>query len=218
MNYDTCLNFCLDFWCMYGCTQWPPLVTMSETVASRTRLAQSSLTHTEPEPQQLDEQETAFRLCLVEAFTDQAIVDKLTRIVQGGQQRPGWLHFLVEVRGRYTPVSPGWPRHSDRSPADWGPATPWRQWCPGAKWLLAQLAYLWCKRHTGRHQWSSGVFGQWCVGARAPANGQGHQCEPPPAQETKRPRRQATFHHRKIREPCGQGSCYQGPQKLKGIW
>ena len=53
---------------------------MSETVASRTRLAQSSLSHTEPEPQQLDDRETAFRLSLVEAFTDQATVDKLTRI------------------------------------------------------------------------------------------------------------------------------------------
>ena len=61
-------------------------MTMSQNVASRTRLAQSSLTHTEPEPQQLDEQETAFRLSLVEAFTDQAIVDKLMRIVQGANK------------------------------------------------------------------------------------------------------------------------------------
>ena len=68
---------------MHECTQWAPLAIMSQNVASRTRLAQSSVTHTEPEPQQLDEQETAFRLSLVEAFTDQAILDKLTRIVQG---------------------------------------------------------------------------------------------------------------------------------------
>ena len=61
-------------------------MAMSQNVASRTRLAQSSLTHTEPEPQQLDEQETAFRLSLVEAFTDQAIVDKLTSIVQGANK------------------------------------------------------------------------------------------------------------------------------------
>ena len=55
-------------------------------MASRTRLAQSSVTHAEPDPHQMDEQETAFRLSLVEAFNDQAIVDKLTRIVQGANK------------------------------------------------------------------------------------------------------------------------------------
>ena len=72
---------------MHECTQWPDSEAMQvESVASRTRLAQSSVTHAKPDPHQLDEQETAFRLSLVEAFNDQAIVDKLTRIVQGANK------------------------------------------------------------------------------------------------------------------------------------
>ena len=155
---------------------------MSETVASRTRLAQSSLSHTEPEPQQLDDQETAFRLSLVEAFTDQATVDKLTRIVQGANK--DLVDFISSLRAEVASLRFALADHDTQITAL---QTEVHQPCD-ANDALDQHG----RRHSLRicaisdmQEDTTGSLVSLANGA--PDNGQGHQGEAPPAQETKRP-------------------------------
>ena len=67
---------CYKFWCMHHCTQWPLYaLTMATSGSKKGAQGRDSVT-------QLDEQEAAFRLSLQEAFSDPAIVEKVSNIIK----------------------------------------------------------------------------------------------------------------------------------------
>ena len=75
-NKDNCLDS-YKFCCMHHCTQWPlSALTMSTRDSKKGAQGRDSVT------QPIDVQEAAFRLSLEEAFSDPAIIDKLSNIIK----------------------------------------------------------------------------------------------------------------------------------------